>query len=147
MLKFFSTSVKLFLQLSRLGSPCRSINRRRLSCMERRGTIQMLGDDWAPEGYELWQNSVGAWQKYYETDPHWQWTEGLRHLVECIQKGEQPAVTAEHAFHVLEIMLAAQASGRTGQAQNIESTFSPDKRKTTALHVEPGHRIHDRRRE
>lgn len=29
------------------------------------GTIQMLGDDWAPEGYEFWQNSVGAWQKYY----------------------------------------------------------------------------------
>ena len=111
------------------------------------GTIQMLGDDWAPEGYELWQNSVGAWQKYYETDPHWQWTEGLKHLVECIQKGEQPAVTAEHAYHVLEIMLAAQASGRTGQAQNIESTFSPDKRKTAASHVEPGHRIHDRRRE
>ena len=38
------------------------------------GTIQMLGDDWAPEGYEIWQNSIGAWQKYYETDPHWQWT-------------------------------------------------------------------------
>ena len=111
------------------------------------GTIQMLGDDWAPEGYELWQNSVGAWQKYYETDPHWQWTEGLKHLVECIQKGEQPAVTAEHAYHVLEIMLAAQVSGRTGQAQEIESTFSPDKRKTAGSHVEPGHRIHDRRRE
>jgi predicted dehydrogenase len=25
------------------------------------GTIQMLGDDWAPDGYELWQNDAGAW--------------------------------------------------------------------------------------
>ena len=24
-----------------------------------KGTIQMMGDDWDPEGYELWQNEVG----------------------------------------------------------------------------------------
>jgi predicted dehydrogenase len=111
------------------------------------GTIQMLGDDWAPEGYEIWQNEIGAWQKYYESDPHWQWTAGLAHLVECIRNGERPAVTPEHAFHVLEVMLAALASGHTGQAQNIESTFVPDKRKTADLHAEQGHKIHDRRRE
>ena len=28
------------------------------------GTMQMLGDDWAPEGYELWENNVGAWQVF-----------------------------------------------------------------------------------
>ena len=61
------------------------------------GTIQMLGDDWAPEGYELWQNCVGAWQTYYETDPHWQWTEGLKHLVECIRGGRKPEIRSDHA--------------------------------------------------
>ncbi len=111
------------------------------------GTIQMLGDDWAPEGYELWQNSVGAWQKYYETDPHWQWTEGLRHLVECIRTGERPAVTPEHAYHVLEIMLAAQASGRTGQAQEIESTFVREEKKAVHGDGVAGHLRHDPRRE
>lgn len=112
------------------------------------GTIQMLGDDWAPEGYELWQNSIGAWQKYYETDPHWQWTAGLTHWVECIRKGERPAVTPEHALHVLEIMLAAQASGRSGHEQLIESTFAREDRTLSAnLHAEADHRIHDRRRE
>ena len=26
------------------------------------GTVQMLGDDWAPQGYELWTRAVGAWR-------------------------------------------------------------------------------------
>ena len=26
------------------------------------GTVQMMGDDWNPTGYELWRNDVGAWQ-------------------------------------------------------------------------------------
>jgi predicted dehydrogenase len=111
------------------------------------GTIQMLGDDWAPEGYELWQNSVGAWQTYYETDPHWQWTAGLKHLVECIREGREPEVGPDHAYHVLEIMLAAQAAGRIGKAQRIESTFSTASLKGNAAESEAGHRVHDRRRE
>jgi hypothetical protein len=45
------------------------------------GTIYLQGDDWDPEGYELWQNSAGCWQVYKETDVHWPWTDGLRHLV------------------------------------------------------------------
>ena len=110
------------------------------------GTIQMLGDDWAPEGYELWQNKVGAWQTYCETDPHWQWTAGLPHLVECIQKGEKPSLSPDHAYHVLEIMLAAKASSRTGQAQELRSTFKPALGKGRGA-TEASHRIHDRRRE
>ena len=111
------------------------------------GTIQMLGDDWAPEGYELWQNSIGAWQTYYETDPHWQWTAGLPHLVECIRKGEKPKITPEHAYHVLEIMLAAQASGRTGRVEVIKSTFALGEKKSLSSQGEAAHRIHDPRRE
>ncbi len=111
------------------------------------GTIQMLGDDWGPQGYELWQNSVGAWQTYDETEPHWQWTAGLDHLVDCIQRGRRPDLPAEHAYHVLEIMLAAQVSGRTGRAQEIKSTFRLNARKETAADAEAAHRIHDRTRE
>ena len=111
------------------------------------GTIQMLGDDWAPEGYEIWQNNVSAWQTYYETDPHWQWTAGLPHLVECIRKKQKPQVTPEHAYHVLEIMLAAQASGRSGRAVTIKGSFAPSNRKSDRAKGEAGHRIHDRRRE
>lgn len=111
------------------------------------GTIQLLGDDWAPEGYELWQNSVGAWQTFYETDPHWQWTAGLPHLVECIQKGKKPAVSPEHAYHVLEIMLAAQISARSGQAKDVCSAFPFEPANGICLEAEAAHRVHDRRRE
>ena len=110
------------------------------------GTIQMLGDDWDPDGYELWQNSAGAWQIFKETAPDWSWTDGLRHLVDCIRQGTRPVVTPQHARHVLEIMLKAQQSGREGQALPVESTFAP-----LALPDEPvqeaAHRVHDRSRE
>ncbi|MCK6626214.1 MAG: Gfo/Idh/MocA family oxidoreductase [Anaerolineae bacterium] len=107
------------------------------------GTMQMMGDDWDPEGYELWQNEVGAWQIFEETDPAWPWTDGLRHLVECIQQKTPPLNTPEHAYHVLEIMLRAQESGRDGQAKLIESAFTPPVFDPT-FEGETAHLAHDR---
>jgi predicted dehydrogenase len=101
----------------------------------------MMGDDWDPEGYELWLNDVGAWQIHGETDPAWPWTDGLRHLVECIQNGETPLVTPAHAYHVLEIMLKAQAAGRDGQAREIHSTFTPHR--FHQAEAEAAHLVHD----
>jgi predicted dehydrogenase len=109
------------------------------------GTIQMMGDDWDPDGYELWRNDVGAWQIYKETDPDWPWTDGLRHLVECIRLGNRPQVTPEHAFHVLEILLQARESGRDGQAKPIPSRFEPPEY-PEADRPEPAHLVHDRTR-
>ena len=110
------------------------------------GTIQMLGDDWDPDGYELWQNSVGAWQVFKETTPDWSWTDGLNHLVQCIRDGTKPLVTPEHARHVLELMLAAQVAGREGVAQLITSTFTPPVFPNLGA-SEAAHLIHDRSRE
>ena len=89
-----------------------------------RGTIQLLGDDWHPQGYELWQNEVGAWQVFPEVNPYWRWTDGLPHIVECIQQNTAPITNPEHAYHVLEIMIKAQESGSDGRARLIESTFT-----------------------
>jgi predicted dehydrogenase len=110
------------------------------------GTIQMLGDDWAPDGYELWQNAAGAWQLFRETAPGWSWTEGLRHLVECIESGTPPLVTPEHAYHVLEVMVRAQQSGSDGRALAIESAF-PAPRFAEAAAAPAAHLVHDRGRE
>jgi hypothetical protein len=106
----------------------------------------MLGDDWDPDGYELWQNSAGAWQVFKETAPDWPWTDGLRHLVECIRQGSRLLITPEHALHVLEIMLNAQQSGREGRAIPIESSFMPPEF-SESKPVEAAHLAHDRTRE
>lgn len=107
------------------------------------GTIQMMGDDWAPEGYELWQNSVGAWQIFDGTDRSWPWTDGFRHLVECIREDRKPVMTPEHAYHVLEVMVKAMQSGRDGEAKAVESTFSPPEF-AEELDAEAAHLVHDR---
>ena len=109
------------------------------------GTIQMLGDDWDPDGYELWQNAAGCWQVFKETDPDWLWSDGLRHFVECVRNGTTPLVTPEHALHVLEIMLKAQQAGREGRTLEIESTFEPPAF-AGAEPAEPAHLMHDRSR-
>lgn len=110
------------------------------------GTIQMLGDDWDPDGYELFQNSAGCWQVFKETDPEWPWADGLRHLVECIHEDKRPLVTPEHALHVLEIMLKAQQSSREGRALAIESAFVPPASVEPHAH-EAAHLMHDRSRQ
>lgn len=109
------------------------------------GTIYLRGDDWDPDGYEIWQNGAGCWQYFKETHPEWPWTDGLRHLVECIRQRTAPCVTPEHALHVLEVMLQAQASSRDGHARPIESTFTPPTFGPATATV-AAHRVHDRTR-
>jgi predicted dehydrogenase len=88
-----------------------------------KGVIQMLGDDWAPEGFELYTKELNAWQIHDAGDRHWPWTDGMRQLVECVQTGRPPINRPEHAYHALEIMLAAQAAGKDGRAREIKSTI------------------------
>jgi hypothetical protein len=82
-----------------------------------------------------------------ETDPAWPWTDGLRHLVECLETGEAPVTRPEHAYHALEIMLAAQAAGADGRAREITSGFpAPDLDRLALGGDEDDHRrIHDPR--
>ena len=89
-----------------------------------KGTIQMLGDDWDPNGFELYRKGADHWELHGESNPSWPWTDGLRHLVECIQQGTKPVITPEHAFHVLEIMIKANIASETNQTQIMESTFT-----------------------
>jgi predicted dehydrogenase len=109
------------------------------------GTIHLLGDDWDPDGYEIWRNETGSWELFKETAPDWPWADGLPHLVESIRAGTRPLVTPEHAYHVLEILLAAEAAGRDGRSREIQSSFPPIALGEDAASV-PAHLIHDRTR-
>jgi len=109
------------------------------------GTVQLLGDDWAPEGWELWRNEDAFWEVHPETDPHWQWTDGLRHLVDCVETGTETTTRPEHALHALEIMLAAQAAGADGVARTIETGFPEPIYGDALIAADEAHRSHDRR--
>ena len=109
------------------------------------GTVQLLGDDWAPEGWELWRNQDACWRVHPESDPHWQWTEGLRHLVDCAESGRPTVTRPEHALHALEIMLAAQHAGADGVAREIETGFPEPIFDDELLATAEAHRAHDRR--
>jgi predicted dehydrogenase len=87
------------------------------------GVLQLLGDDWAPQGFEQWRNEAGVWEIFPEADPGWPWTDGLRHLVDCIEQGVPTVTRPEHAYHALEVMLAATRSSQEGRHIEIESTF------------------------
>jgi predicted dehydrogenase len=89
------------------------------------GVVQMQGEDWAPAGYELWQNKEECWRYYEESDPHWHWAVGIDHMVDCIQRGVPPVIQPEHALNVLEIMLKAKESGEDGQTKTLQSSFAP----------------------
>ena len=80
-----------------------------------------------------------------ESDPHWQWTEGLRHLVDCVETGRATITRPEHAYHALEIMLAAQAAGRDGVAREIESGFPDPVYEAGWVDAESERHAHDRR--
>ena len=109
------------------------------------GTAQLLGDDWAPEGWELWRTDEGFWRVMPETDPHWQWTDGLRHLVDCVETGTPALTRPEHALHALEVMLAAQGSGADGRARELTTGFPEPLYDAALLAAEEAHRSHDRR--
>ena len=48
---------------------------------------------------------------------------GILHALECLENGSPTVLSAAHATHVLEIMLAVQQAIETGESITIESTF------------------------
>jgi len=45
------------------------------------------------------------------------------HLVDCVRNGKHPVLSAEHARHALEIMLAVTTSAREGKVVELNTTF------------------------
>ena len=86
------------------------------------GTIQFVGQDWAPGGYEIWTNEAGCWHQYEA--PHiWPWTDGVRDFCEAILEDRQPVCQPDHAIHVLDVIDKAIVSLRSGQSETVTSTF------------------------
>ena len=50
---------------------------------------------------------------------------GPAHFVDCIAGNDTPLLTAEHATHILEIILEAEHSAAAGRAIELTTTFGP----------------------
>lgn len=49
--------------------------------------------------------------------------QGASHIAECLVTGREPLITAEHALHVVEIIIAARTSQATGRRIDLVSRF------------------------
>ncbi len=96
-----------------------------------RGTVSFGGKSWEPDApvsvytddetdaaTEGWAPAVDAPRDAYGTVET-----GARQFVACLLGEEQPILTAEHARHVLDVILKAYASIDDGQAHVTETTF------------------------
>jgi len=86
------------------------------------GEMHLCGYDWGPHGVDL--ATAREPRKRYAEDPAgYHWANGVNYIAECMVGGKPALVTAEHAYHVLEVMEACFESDRTGRRVRIESTF------------------------
>lgn len=108
------------------------------------GTANLLGDDWDPQGVELWREDERCWTVHMPEDATWTWTDGLREVIMALRAGRAPLADPEIDIHVLDIIGAAGRAARERVAIAVTSTCAP----FTELRYEPrgGAHVHDRTR-
>ena len=108
------------------------------------GTANLLGDDWAPQGLEVWENMRGSWEFLEPADQTWLWTDGMRELVVALRDRRPPLQDLNQDLHLLDVVQSAHASARSGTAVRVESDFAD-----LDLQLErptSSHYVHDRTR-
>jgi predicted dehydrogenase len=87
------------------------------------GNVTLLGHDWGPKGVDVFTGHPGKWERRCVDQGGYGWWTGASYAARSLVEGTKPLMTGEHAYHVLEIMVAAKESARTGQRVPIRSTF------------------------
>lgn len=88
------------------------------------GTANLLGDDHAPAGVEVWSNEEGCWRFFPPEDLTWTWTDGLRELVTAVRESRDPLHDLEQDLHLIDVLSATREAARTRAAVSVDSTFS-----------------------
>lgn len=96
---------------------------RTLELIGTRGSANLLGWDWHPRGVEIWREDRQEWEVMEQDQQGYSWERGASYLVDCFTTGKTPLITGEHAFHVLDVMLAAHESAAHGRKIEVTSTF------------------------
>jgi predicted dehydrogenase len=87
------------------------------------GCLNLLGHDWEPHGVELSTTTRPGAEIRCEDQQGYGWERGASYVAECLAADRPCAMTGEHAFHVLEVMLAAHESADTGRRVDVASRF------------------------
>lgn len=87
------------------------------------GSLVFNGQDWNASGYDVWSNTEGCWRSY-EIDTPWRWTDGLRDFCEAVIGKRETELNLDHAFHVLDIVDAAQRALQGRAAVTVSSVFT-----------------------
>jgi predicted dehydrogenase len=82
--------------------------------------VSVYTDDETKAGLEGWTQNAEMPRDEFSTVEL-----GARHFIACLLGEETPILTAEHARHVLDVILKAYASIEDGQAHETETTFEP----------------------
>lgn len=108
------------------------------------GTANLLGDDWDPQGIELWREDSQTWTLREPDDTTWAWTDGLRETVAAIREGRPPVADPAVDLHVLDIVAAAGRAAKLGVVAEVVTRCEP----FIALRLDerPGQHVHDRTR-
>ena len=91
--------------------------------LRRRGTANLLGDDWDPRGYEIWRNATGSWEECEPIDGTWLWADGLRECVTAVREERPPLRELEHDLHLLDVVAAARDAVTERRAVEVGSRF------------------------
>ena len=127
-------------------TPRRAIGGPRSSFTAQQGTANLLGDDWDPQGIELFREDSGSWELIEPEDTTWLWTDGLREAVVALRAGRRPLAEPALDVHLHELIAAAATAAADGRAVAVESRFPAfDGLRVAPPAAERGH-VHDRTR-
>jgi len=108
------------------------------------GTANLLGDDWDPQGIELWREDARTWTVREPDDLTWVWSDGLREAVSAIRGGRPPLADPALDVHVIDVVAAAGRAERERRPIRLDTTCG----RFSALRLveAPGAHVHDRTR-
>lgn len=87
------------------------------------GSMGLVGYDWEPLGVDLATHDKPEFTRHAADPMGYVWQQGASLVAESLATGKQLLVTPEHALHVVEIILAARASQKSGKRIDMKSTF------------------------
>jgi predicted dehydrogenase len=94
-----------------------------ISVVGTKGSMHMIGYDWAPSGVDMATLDDEKGQRYVPDAGAYVWEMGASVICEALATGKEPLIAAEHALHVLDIIEAARKSGQNGKRIYLKSQF------------------------